>query len=538
MKKHINIYLSALLALTVIASCKKSFLDERPFSTYSPETLKDSLGFDASLVGLYNHFSNFYTRSDRQGWVSVWQVGTDIAFAASPEGVETPYFKYELLNPQDHAASWCWTWAYRLINNANIIIAGVTDPSLTSISQPTKNMIEAEARFFRGYAYNFLATLYGRVPVVTEPLAAPKTNFTRSPLDEVNKVVEDDLKFAADNLPEVGNLGANTNGAGKPAGRAHKYMAMQLLAEAYLRMGKPDLAEQRAQAIIGSNKFDLNTARYGVKASQPGDYFSDMFVKGNIRRSQGNKEAIWVMEIEDRRVVPGGFTGDPQQRRNWGTGYHNIPGMKLADSLGGRGIGRMRLSTYVLYNLYEANDMRNSQYNIRRQFWYNDPTNAKFGQPVPFVGSDTNTNIAPHTTKWYQFDPTDEFGYAMLKDITLMRLGETYLLLAEAQFKNNKPGEAAATLTTLRARSNASAVTAGQVSMDFILDERARELLAEENRRMTLMRTGTLVQRAALNANSPLNPISGLTNKHLLLPIPLSEINLNKDAELEQNPDY
>lgn len=538
MKKHINIYLSALLALTVIASCKKSFLDERPFSTYSPETLKDSLGFDASLVGLYNHFSNFYTRSDRQGWVSVWQVGTDIAFAASPEGVETPYFKYELLNPQDHAASWCWTWAYRLINNSNIIIAGVTDPSLTSISQPTKNMIEAEARFFRGYAYNFLATLYGRVPVVTEPLAAPKTNFTRSPLDEVNKVVEDDLKFAADNLPEVGNLGANTNGAGKPAGRAHKYMAMQLLAEAYLRMGKPDLAEQRAQAIIGSNKFDLNTARYGVKASQPGDYFSDMFVKGNIRRSQGNKEAIWVMEIEDRRVVPGGFTGDPQQRRNWGTGYHNIPGMKLADSLGGRGIGRMRLSTYVLYNLYEANDMRNSQYNIRRQFWYNDPTNAKFGQPVPFVGSDTNTNIAPHTTKWYQFDPTDEFGYAMLKDITLMRLGETYLLLAEAQFKNNKPGEAAATLTTLRARSNASAVTAGQVSMDFILDERARELLAEENRRMTLMRTGTLVQRAALNANSPLNPISGLTNKHLLLPIPLSEINLNKDAELEQNPDY
>lgn len=538
MKKHINIYLSALLALTVIASCKKSFLDERPFSTYSPETLKDSLGFDASLVGLYNHFSNFYTRSDRQGWVSVWQVGTDIAFAASPEGVETPYFKYELLNPQDHAASWCWTWAYRLINNSNIIIAGVTDPSLTSISQPTKNMIEAEARFFRGYAYNFLATLYGRVPVVTEPLAAPKTNFTRSPLDEVNKVVEDDLKFAADNLPEPGNLGANTNSAGKPAGRAHKYMAMQLLAEAYLRMGKPDLAEQRAQAIIGSNKFDLNTARYGVKASQPGDYFSDMFVKGNIRRSQGNKEAIWVMEIEYRRVVPGGFTGDPQQRRNWGTGYHNIPGMKLADSLGGRGIGRMRLSTYVLYNLYEANDMRNSQYNIRRQFWYNDPTNAKFGQPVPFVGSDTNTNIAPHTTKWYQFDPTDEFGYAMLKDITLMRLGETYLLLAEAQFKNNKPGEAAATLTTLRARSNASAVTAGQVSMDFILDERARELLAEENRRMTLMRTGTLVQRAALNANSPLNPISGLTNKHLLLPIPLSEINLNKDAELEQNPDY
>jgi SusD family. len=538
MKKYINIYVSALIILLLASSCGKDFLDEKPYSTYSPETLKDSLGFDASLVGLYNHFSNFYTRSDRQGWVSVWHVGTDIAFAANPEGVETPYYKYELLNPQDDAASWCWTWAYRLINNANIIIAGVTDPGLTNISQGTKDMIEAEARFFRGYAYNFLATLYGRVPLVTEPLAAPKTDFTRTDLDAVNKVIEEDLVFASDKLPDIGNVNANTNAAGKPAGRAHKYMAMQVLTEAYLRMGKPDLAEQRALAIINSGKFGLNTDRFGIRASQPGDAFSDMFIKGNIRRSQGNKEAIWVLEIEDRRVVPGGFTGDPQQRRNWGTGYHNIPGMKLADSLGSRGIGRMRLSTYVLYNRYEPGDMRNSPYNIRRRFWYNDPASPNYGQPVPYVGSDTNTNIAPHTTKYYEFDPTDEFGYAMLKDITITRLGETYLLLPEAQFKNNKPGDAAATLTTLRARSNASAVSAGQVNMDFILDERARELLAEENRRMTLMRTGTLVNRAALNANSPLNPISGLTNKHLLLPIPLSEINLNKDAELEQNPDY
>jgi hypothetical protein len=183
--------------------------------------------------------------------------------------------------------------------------------------------------------------------------------------------------------------------------------------------------------------------------------------------------------------------------------------------------------------------MRNSQYNIRRKFYYNDPANAKYGQQVPYVGSDTNTNIAPHTTKWYQFDPTDEFGFAMLKDITLARLGETYLLLAEAQFKQGKTGDAATTLTTLRARSNAGAVSAGSVTLNFILDERARELLAEENRRMTLMRTGTLVTRVtALNSNSALNAVSGLQNKHLLLPIPLSEINLNKDAVLEQNPDY
>jgi starch-binding outer membrane protein, SusD/RagB family len=320
-------------------------------------------------------------------------------------------------------------------------------------------------------------------------------------------------------------------------------MAMQLLAEAYIRMNKNDLAEQQAQAIINSGKFGLNTTRFGVKATQPGDPFSDRFVKGNIRRSQGNKEAIWVMELEDRRVVPGGYTGDPQHRRIWNAAYHNVTGMKLTDSTGGRGLQRLHLSNWVLYRLYDNTDMRNSPYNLRRRYCYNDPSKPTYGQIVPYptnpAGTDTIVWMGPHTTKWYQFDPTDEFGFAMIKDITLMRLGETYLLLAEAQFKQGKLNEAASTLTTLRARSNASSVTAGQVTLDFILDERARELVGEENRRMTLMRTGKLVERAIrLNSDAPRNGITNLAEKHLLLPIPLSEIQLNKDAKLEQNPGY
>ena len=115
-----------------------------------------------------------------------------------------------------------------------------------------------------------------------------------------------------------------------------------------------------------------------------------------------------------------------------------------------------------------------------------------------------------------------------------MRLGETYLLKAEAQFKQGNVTGAATTLTIVRARANASPVTASQVTLDFILDERARELLAEENRRMTLMRTGTLVQRATAYGLK----ITGLTSKNLLLPIPSTEIQLNKDAVLEQNPGY
>src|SRR2546423_5474207 len=127
----------------------------------------------------------------------------------------------------------------------------------------------------------------------------------------------------------------------------------------------------------------------------------------------------------------------------------------------------------------------------------------------------------------------------MIKDYILMRLGETYLLMAEAQFKQGKLDAAAASINVIRARANATPVVAAQITMDFTLDERARELIGEENRRMTLMRTGTLVDRAIrLNSNSVSNPLNNLTAKNLLLPIPQSEIYLNKDAKLEQNPGY
>jgi hypothetical protein len=214
--------------------------------------------------------------------------------------------------------------------------------------------------------------------------------------------------------------------------------------------------------------------------------------------------------------------------------------MSICDSLGGRGICRMRLSGWVLYGLYDAGDMRNSSNNIRRQYWYNDPSKtATFGKPVPYTGADTVYKICPHTTKWYQYDPNDQFGYAMIKDFILMRLGETYLLQAEAQVQQGKTDAAATSINALRTRAHAPQVTGSQMTLDFILDERVRELVGEENRRLTLMRTGTLVDRAIkYNSGTVVYPMSGLTKTNLLMPIPQQEINLNKDAVLAQNPGY
>lgn len=547
MKKIKLIILSSVFAglLFTMLSCKKTFLDEQVYSSYAPSTLTDSLGFEASVIGLHNLFHTFLSYSGNQGFVSLWHAGTDIAFVppTQKQGIEVPYYNYTQLISTDYGAYYTWNWAYRMINNANIIISNVEGPNVGAMTDNNKNSIDAEARFFRAYSYNMLATLFGKVPLVKEPVSSPKTDYTRASLDSVNALIIEDLTFAAAHLPEPGAFGSKFNADGKPSARANKYQAMQLLAEAYLRAGSPQLAEAQCDAIINSGKFALTTSRYGIKASQPGDPFSDMFIYGNQRRAQGNKEAIWVMEEENPNTVPGGITDNPQQRRNWGAAYYQIntpdgKPMVICDSLGGRGIARIRLTDWVVYGLYESNDMRNSSYNLRRKYYYNNSASTYNGQEIPYTGADTVFKIAPNTTKWYQFDPNDVFGYAMIKDFILMRLGETYLLKAEAQFKQSNTSGAAQTLTTLRARSNASAVTAGQVTMDFILDERARELLAEENRRMTLMRTGTLVDRTTLHNTQTINPVVGLSSKNLLLPIPQQEIDLNKDAVLDQNPGY
>ncbi len=553
MKKYIKIVAVLVVVLSTITSCKKTFLDEKVYSNYTPAALTDSLAFEAAIVGIQNQYALWHTLGadnvNSQGWLCVWQVGTDVAYnkaVADLDPFVIPYTNYENLTSTDPPALFAWKWAYNLINNCNVVIANIEDPSLV-MGMQNKNSIKAEASFFRAFAFNTLATLFGKVPIITKPIiSGSKTDFTRAPLNEVNDLIVADLTFAKTNLPAINNVKSNSRG--KAYARANTAMASQLLAEAYLRMGGKDaLAEAACDAVINSGDFSLTTARYGIKSGQPGDAFADMFIYGNQRKNQGNREAIWVLEIENPNSVIGGagstaspsfpgYTfGAPQYRRVWGSRYHQQAGMLLADSLGGRGISRMALTYFVLNGLYEASDMRNSKYNLRRIYYYNNPASPLYGQQVvPGPGIDTNRFIVPQTNKWNQYDPNDAFGNATIKDIIVMRLGETYLLKAEAQFKQGNSTGAATTINILRARANAAPITGSDVTLDFILDERARELIGEENRRMTLMRTGTLVNRVAGRGLK----ITGLTAKNLLLPIPLSEIQLNKDAVLEQNPGY
>lgn len=543
----LSLALTLSLGVCLLGGCKKTFLDENLQSSYAPQnTLNDSLGFEANLAGVQSGVRSLYTSDADQGLIGAMYLGTDMVINGQTTSAMFPYVNNETMNSADFAANYYWSSAYTTLNNINLLIAACENPAVTKTTASNKAYVGSEAKFYRAYLYNFLVTLWGVVPLVTQPIQGAKVDFVRASVDSANNQIVQDLTDAIAVLPAAGSV--------RKEGRPSVGMCQELLAEVYLRMNKPDLAEAQCHNIINSGTYSLITARYGVKASQPGDYYSDMFLVGNQRRSQGNKEAIWI--IEEDVNTPGGATttgvnpSEDQHRRMWVPYYAGIANMVICDSLGGRGIGRFRLSNWMLYDLYDSLDMRNSPYSIRRVIRYNDPTKPNYGVQLTYLNGDTVWHIAPYTTKWNNFNPADVNGYSTFKDQPMMRLGETYLLLAEAQFKQGNLIGAAASINVLRQRAFPDyplrgQVQPGDITLDFILDERARELVAEENRRMTLVRTGTIVERVQnyLNAyntaaGQPVTGLSNVTTRNGLLPIPQTAIDLNKGAVLGQNPGY
>ena len=542
------------LALT---SCSDSYLDEKMYSSYGTDVTE----VEAKVIGLHYKYADLWGWSDQQGFAGCWQDGTDVGAPGDTQGVEVPFFQYGSLNSENSGVNKLWTSLYSIINSANIIIntEGV-DPAA-----------KGEAEFFRAYAYNMLVTLWGPVPLITESKAEPRTDFTRNAVSEVDAVITTDLNDAMANLPEVGKT--------KTQNRINKDCARILAGEAFNRMGKYTEAEAAVSATINSGNYELISERYGKFLSDAGDYYSDMFRWGNQRRSQGNKEGIWVFQMEYSRDVPGGTINAPQQRRNWVAAFHKLTDfMQNADSIGGRGNGRLRLSNYVKYGIWEEGDIRNSNHNIRRILYCNKPNinkeisvldgfrvsddtpgatkiTIKTGDRIYWTVGDTLAVMYPHPTKWGGYDETDDFGWSLVKDWPLMRLADAYLLRAEARIQKGDQAGAAADINVLRDRAfktyraetgNAEAgkVTSAQMTMDFLLDERIRELVGEENRRYTLCRTGKLAERVKMMMDkwpetTESKMITGFdASKHTLLPIPLSEIQLNKDADLQQNPGY
>ncbi len=543
----------------VFSACDEDQLIETPLDFLSPEiSYVSPSDIEAALVPNYAILREL---NDGQNNV-LMHSGTDLCMSArSPATSRLGDYRTGLI-PSAGVASYFWRRYYSMIFNANVILSRID--GIEYSSDETKNLHIAEARFFRGYAYRSLANLYGGVPIVLEEINSPRRDFVRAPLQETLDQAIQDLEFAASNLPDV--TGVVTDG------RLSNAAARHILAELYITNGELDKAIAAASAVIDDPSISLMTSRFGNRATDDGDPYWDLFQRFNQNRSSGNTEGILVLQQEFN--VPGGtdiISGrgpDFRYERFYGCLYwflNDPDGEKIffgpTSDNGGRPVGFIRPTPYFTHTIWGGGnwdvDQRNHERNIQRDWVSNNPSSAFFGQNISdfpqswFDGlseQDTLRDFYPNVTKIStKNDHPDEVladpatgrmantSGSTIADWYLIRVAETYLLRAEAYLAQGNTSAAAADINMLRNRASAIPVTEGNVNIDYILDERMRELNYEENRRMTLSRLNLLYDRTVIG-----NPFSGLTIEPFnnLFPIPFSEIERNTLEVLVQNPGY
>lgn len=566
MKTNINYYLIILL-LTVTVSCdENSFLEEIPKDFLSPEiayvTQND---FEAAVLNLYAQTrSQFFTSDNQNDFPSLAWDGTDMVYAHKNFGVR-PDWGGSLLLPTNTNLVYgsMWKPAYQIIYDVNVII-GRSEKEQSQLNDAQKSRIQAEAAFFRGYMYKMLANLYGDVPIVLEEVTSPRRDFVRSSREEVYLQSAADLELAAEELPDVDEVDDS---------RINKLAAYHLLSEVYISLGRWEDAVEAASEVIDHPRTALMTERFGSMVDHPelgGDVYWDLFRQGNQNRSTGNTEAIWVLQYEFN--VPGGNDGFQLERtvvpRLWQAKIYNDDGSVHPlvpypnTNYYGRGSGFMSPSRYLYDNVWRKSgyeeDIRNSEFNIVRDFVVNNPSsdhNGKwvFKDNVPIAletVNDTTRNFFPvfakasvvgqHPTELYHNDQTvpgslTNAARRTFRDRYVIRLAETYLLRAEAYLGANNPELAAQDINTVRNRAQAPEVNPADLDLDYLLDERLRELHFESLRLLTLTRLGKLVERARTY-----NPWVGelYQDHNNLWPIPFNEIEKNIESDLGQNPGY
>ena len=535
---------------------EETFLAEEPLDFFSPSNAFVTFGdYQAAIIGLYAQVRDVKFDADDNSKAHLY--GTDIMFDARESTANNRFGDYAVtLNPTNSLVSWHWERWYKVVTSANTIIERVAEADL---SEEQKTAVTAEASFFRGLAYRYLVHLFGGVPLVLDEVTSPKADFTRASRTEVLNQIVTDLQLAANRLPPISEV---------EDGRVSNLVAQHYLAETYLALEQWDQAIAAATAVIDDPATALMTERFGSQSAlENGDVYYDLFRRGNQNRNGGNTEALWVAQMEVD--VLGGYLSSTSNQGNDFERNHAPASWTLQDpdgepavlgwrsdlNVGGRGVSFMQPTSFFENTLWESdfdNDLRNSPINYIRDFIYDNPASAWFdSSAVEYPGP----NLLAQSWRWYPWlskvttpgqHPDALYanrdlglltagGGSTYTDSYYLRLAETYLLRAEAYLGQGNTAQAAADINTVRTRVNATPVAPGQVTIDYILDERARELSLEEDRRVTLSRTGKLVERVRrYNAhNGP-----QIQDFHALWPVPVSEIDANINANLEQNPGY
>jgi hypothetical protein len=539
----------AALVLGGAAGCVD--LTEHPITGITSAYYNTPAGFDAAVNAMYQPMRNWLPL-ERGATMTVF--GTD-EYTKGADGSYKFFNDYTAqLNGDVDFIRDTWYDFYKGINTVNTVIAAAPNAQVADAVKATR---VGEAKFLRALYYFWLVRTYGDIPIYTEPITTVNTQSVREPVTKVYDLIIADLVAAEAALPDKA----------AQFGRADKPAVQHLLGEVYLtRAGaaasSPDFALAAAKLSAVANN-----ARFALLPS-----YKDLWRIDN----ENNSEVVFSIQ----------FTADPLTTGSgnklhlyWTPAYDLEPGM-LRDIANDRPFRRWRQTKWLLALWDRTKDSRYED--MHKVVWIsNNPNNIPkdaAGKPKFTVGDTAfympglpTIPAAMRAATRYKLYGEDEYTDAMFpnlnkyldptrtstnqeegqRDHPIFRLANTYLMLAEALIRDGKVTEGLVWLNKVRTRAAkpgqvaAMQVTAadlatsasGTAPIEFILDERARELTGETTRWFDLKRTGRLV--GALSRVKKWNPQAApnIQDFHALRPLPNVEI-LNSTGDMKQNPGY
>ncbi len=405
-------------------------------------------------------------------------------------GSWAPLSEYKGLNDANisRVAS-LWNVFYLSIRNANLVIQNA--PKGKSISKDDISKYIAEAKFMRAFNYFQLVRNWAGVPLRTEANMTEK-DLKKSTVDEVYNLIVFDLKEAENALLD------------KPSqvGRPSKWAAKALLADVYLQLAKYAEARDKADEIIKSNKFSL------VPVATKADFQTKVFGPELVSTT----EEIFYFKYS-RQLGQGNYM-------LWIT---NHPSTNLFNFGGAYVVYGQNTESF--YRTWEDND-------IRKALW--EKVN---------IGLGPNTLIS---SKFADQKAVEQLGAG--NDDPVYAYADVLLIYAEAASRvNNGPtAQAIEAINQVRRRGygrNPTSVSPvdfvlsnynADSFLDLVIRERGYEFIYLGKRWLDLKRTGKL--KAIIQSSKGISVVE----KHLLWPIPVSELNFNKalDPAKDQNLGY
>ncbi|MDD2595050.1 MAG: RagB/SusD family nutrient uptake outer membrane protein [Bacteroidales bacterium] len=592
------LYILSIVSTLTLSSCNKDFLVENPVNDIYAENLLVNLdGFESMNYALLSFVRDEYGRLDiSYGSTSfsslpfaksvMWSCGIDNTWGNNRHN-QTRFFSY----PKNIVAMTdgevflsLFEWLYKVVNTANMVINRAENPDVDwqggspAADLANKERIIAEARLYRAWAYRHLTYSFGDVPLSTEEITGEnyRVDWERNSVADIRKVMEEDFQYAIDKLPMRSN-GNNT----KP----NQAVARHYLGELYLAEGNPSSAKSVLQPLVEGGDYSLMTSRFGKDASSSGNPFMDVF--RSPLYTEGNNEVLWAfLNTEDENVAYGNapsifmknmwqnYYSNLSQVKNLKHSQYEGTTIKLFWSLnGGKGAGRCAISLGA-FALYKYDNQQNNDYRYGDDafvwhLYFLDENNTRYevlnskSSLINLKANSAMSNDNDPTIKQYNLPSTRKWSYVypifdrsdddqQYNDMVYLRLAETYLLYAEALYKLGDATGAAQWINKIRSRANVSSIPASAVSIDFILDERSRELITEEQRRHTLIRLSQenggnerLSSSIFKTRVRTYNEVSGreVRGMHdddtpVLFPVPQKFIDSNTGRRIEQNPGY